>query len=697
MKVKQVMLCDPATVRRDQTLAEVSKIFLSCDVNCAPVTGNHGEIVGIITISKVLDSLLVGSSPTDTVGEYMDDPPGIVTENTDFEQVANTPIMERMLVLDEQKHLTGILARVELIKKVYQAWEETRHELGVVLESVSHAIIAAEASGRVYLCNKGAEMLLGIKREMALGQAVGRVLPKGEWMNVLLDGQGRYGFKMEVSGRRVVGNATPIFVSGAMSGIVVVLQDLSEMENLIVELSRVKELKAELDNIIESSYDGMLVINRAQEVLRVNRSALELLHVGECGERCVLGEVASELATMLEQMAAQILRIARPLTKHFSDANGQEIMITGNPRLGADDHVAQIIFNMRDMTEWRRLKSQVEQAREEKLRYSAELRELRSKLLTEKLISKSSVMEPVLELMFRVAQVESTVLITGESGVGKEIAAQTIRRLSQKESGPFLTVNCGAIPDALLESELFGYEKGAFTGASKEGKVGLMEAADGGTLFLDEIGELPLNLQVKLLRAIQDKAVYRVGGIKPIKLDVRIIAASNRDLQQMVEQQRFRKDLFYRLNVVQIDIPPLRQRQEDILPLSEHFIQKYCAKYQKQKVIDPEVYRIFERYHWPGNIRELENIIERAVILSEGDVIEVGHLPEYLRQEGSSQAEVEIKIRGIVPWNKAVEMMERELLRKALEQEKSIRKTAQLLGVTHTTVLRKGKQYSLLH
>ncbi|MHB1407528.1 MAG: sigma-54 interaction domain-containing protein, partial [Desulfitobacteriaceae bacterium] len=262
---------------------------------------------------------------------------------------------------------------------------------------------------------------------------------------------------------------------------------------------------------------------------------------------------------------------------------------------------------------------------------------------------------------------------------------------------PFITVNCGAIPENLLESELFGYEKGAFTGASKEGKIGLMEAANGGTIFLDEIGELPLNLQVKLLRAIQDKVIHRVGGIKPIELDVRIIAATNRNLKEMVERQAFREDLFYRLNVVQIEIPPLRWRREDIFPLAEHFLRKYTSKYSKTKSIRPEVYRIFENYAWPGNVRELENVIERAVILSEGELIDVSHLPDHFGQIGSAKGEVAIKIREVIPWNKALELMERELLRKALEQGKSIRKTADVLGITHTTVLRKGKQYSLLN
>ncbi|GAB6153198.1 hypothetical protein JCM17380_19480 [Desulfosporosinus burensis] len=698
MKVKNVMVCNPYTVRSDQSLADASRIYLDHDVNCAPVVGVNDDIVGIITIYKVLGCFLSGCSPTAKVEEFMDDPPAIVEENSDFDKIANTCTqdMERMLVLDQNKKLTGILSRLELIKKVTLAWEETRNELRVVLQSVSHAIIAFDKTGFVYLFNKGAEILLGVSSQEATEQCDERILPQWIWKQVIADGQARIGFRLEVNNKRVIGNATPIYVNGDITGTVVVLQDLSEMDNLTLELSRVRELRDELDNIIECSYDGMLVVNPERVVQRVNKSALQLFDLTDCSKNCLLSDIESEVAGCLDEMAINIIKQKKTLTKGYTKGDGQEIIITGNPRFAPDGKVIQVIFNMRDMTELQRLKFQVEQAKEEKLRYSVELLELRGKLLKEDLITKSPAMEPVLELMVRVSQVESTVLITGESGVGKEVAAKRIHRLSGKENGPFITINCGAIPENLMESELFGYEKGAFTGASKEGKIGLMEAANGGNVFLDEIGELPLNLQVKLLRVIQEKVIYRIGGIKPINLDLRIIAATNRKLEEMVKKKTFREDLFYRLNVVQIKIPPLRERREDILPLSEYFLSKYCTKYSKQKKITQQVYKIFESYYWPGNIRELENIIERAVILSQGNSIEINHLPENLNVGNIGKAEVEVTVRGIISLNEGVQMMEKELFRKALATEKSSRKIALLLGITHTTVLRKGKQYELL-
>ncbi|KGK81240.1 hypothetical protein DP73_21430 [Desulfosporosinus sp. HMP52] len=698
MKVKNVMICNPYTVRYNQSLADASKIYLEHDVNCAPVVGINDDIVGIITISKVLESFLSGSSPTAKIDQFMDDPPAVVSENADFENLANTcpQDMERMLVLNQNKKLTGILSRVELIKKVNLAWEETRNELKVVLQSVSHAIIAFDKTGSIYLFNKGAEILLGISSKEATDQRYAGVLPQWIWKEVIDDGNARFGLRLEVNNKRVIGNSTPIYVNGNITGAVVVLQDLSEMESLVLELSRVRELKVELDNIIECSYDGMLVVNTKRVVLRANKSALQHFNLSDYSHNCILSDIKSEIAVCLEDMSINIVEQKRSLTKGYTKLDGQEIMITGNPRFSLNGEVIQVIFNMRDMTELQRLKFQVEKAKEEKLRYSVELLELRGKLLKEDLITKSFTMEPILELMLRVSQVDSTVLITGESGVGKEVAAKRIHKLSRKENGPFITINCGSIPENLMESELFGYEKGAFTGANKEGKIGLMEAANGGNVFLDEIGELPLNLQVKLLRVIQERVIYRIGGIKPINIDVRIIAATNRNLKDMVKKKTFREDLFYRLNVVQIEIPPLRDRKEDILPLSEHFLKKYCTKYSKQKKITQQVYKIFESYHWPGNIRELENVIERAVILSQGDTIDINHLPENLNIGENGKADVEVTIRGIVSLDEGVQLMEKELLRKALGTEKSSRKTAQRLGITHTTVLRKAKQYDLL-
>jgi len=247
------------------------------------------------------------------------------------------------------------------------------------------------------------------------------------------------------------------------------------------------------------------------------------------------------------------------------------------------------------------------------------------------IIGKTLAIKQVLQTVQKIAPTDSTVLITGETGVGKELIAREIHLASHRGDHPFVKVNCAAIPETLIESELFGYEKGAFTGAVTT-KPGRFEIAHQGTVFLDEIGEIPLHIQVKLLSVLQDKAFERVGGVKTIKVDIRIVAATNRDLQSAVQSGKFRSDLFYRLNVVPIHVPPLRERKEEIIPLVDFFLKKFTTKYQKGITnVSPEVMAAFSNYDWPGNIRELENVLERMVLMSETDTLGLDQVPAEIR------------------------------------------------------------------
>jgi nitrogen regulation protein NR(I) len=315
------------------------------------------------------------------------------------------------------------------------------------------------------------------------------------------------------------------------------------------------------------------------------------------------------------------------------------------------------------------------------------------------LIGKSNLMQQIYKTIGKVADSHANVLILGENGTGKELVARSIHNNSSRNNGPFVTINCGAIPSELIESELFGHEKGSFTGAIAQ-KPGKFEMANGGTLFLDEIGELPLNMQVKLLRVLQEREIERVGGKNPIKIDTRILAATNRDLETMVEEGKFRKDLFYRLNVVSINLPPLRERSEDIPLLVEHFLNKYCSLENKGiNSINGDAMARLMNYFWPGNIRELENTIERAVLLTPGNIILPDHLPEYLRYETTTKQDREKShdfktMPDIV--DRAVEQIEKDLIIKTLVENNGNRtKAADVLGVSRRTLLLKLKKYDI--
>jgi len=311
------------------------------------------------------------------------------------------------------------------------------------------------------------------------------------------------------------------------------------------------------------------------------------------------------------------------------------------------------------------------------------------------IIGKSKSMLGIYELIDKVAQSRASVLITGPSGTGKELIAKAMHYGGPRKNRPFVSINCGALTETLLESELFGHEKGAFTGAVAM-KKGKLQMADEGTLFLDEVGEMSPALQVKLLRFLQEMEFERVGGTRTIKVDVRVISASNRNIKEDVAAGTFREDLFYRLHVIHIEVPPLRERMEDIPLLVRHFIEKYSEENGKRKMeLSPDVWKVFYSYSWPGNVRELENVIERAVVLNSGGVIGLKDLPEEL-----TGAETEFDVDRLIPLNvplaQAMEQIEEKLIRRALAQQNNVQAhAAQMLGITKSLIQHKMKKYHI--
>ena len=365
-------------------------------------------------------------------------------------------------------------------------------------------------------------------------------------------------------------------------------------------------------------------------------------------------------------------------------------------KLGAYDYISkpfskdELILTLRKAEEREKLRKEREVLKEENIR-------LKSLVSSEpyELVYRSKEMEKVINTVKRIAPYKTTVLIVGESGTGKELVAQTLHRLSPRSKGPFVAVNCGAIPEQLMESELFGYEKGAFTDATVP-KRGLIEAAHKGTLFLDEIGELPLHLQVKLLRFIQEGETRRLGDVKSIKVDVRIVAATSRDLESMVKEGTFREDLYYRLNVVPIRIPPLRERREDIPALVEYFIAKTKQRLGITRVrgLTKAAMDVLMEYSWPGNVRELENLIERMMVLGEGEYLDVDLLPEGMVKKRAIGLSVD-DVNGL-SIKKHQRVLEENLIRKALQVTKGNRtKAAKLLEISYRALVYKIKEYGL--
>jgi PAS domain S-box-containing protein/TyrR family helix-turn-helix protein len=565
--------------------------------------------------------------------------------------------------------------------------EFSDYYLNEILDSIHNGVIVVNRQGLIVVINKAAAELVNYSQEKALGTRVDIVVPSTRLLDIMDTGQAEYNCHLEMANRIVISNRSPIRKGGIIIGAVAIFQDVSDFEEISQKYDVVKEINKELDAIIESLDDGIVVADRNGFILKANHAYQQMTgitaeefvgkHVRELVKQGYIGRSVTEM----------VVERNSPVTI-VDIRNNKELLLTGNPVYNDKGELVRVVTAIRDVTQLNSLKEQLAETEEIKNRYYLELEHLRSQQPFRKIITNNTEMRQKLDLAFHVAHVDSTVLILGESGVGKELIAQLIHRASKRSKGPFIKINCGAIPANLLESEFFGYEPGAFTGALKEGKPGLFELAQGGTLFLDEIGEIPLDLQVKILRTLQDKVITRVGGKTNISLDVRIVTATNRDLKKMMQENTFREDLYYRLNVVPMVLPPLRNRKEDILPLINDFLAKYKLQYGYQKWIHPDVMERLLNYDWPGHIRELENTIERLVVTSRGECI----LPENLAgipaaTEPGQQPNASLK--------SAIESEEKQIISEAYKKFKSTRKAAAVLGISQSSLVKKLNRYSI--
>ncbi|WP_278949467.1 sigma-54 interaction domain-containing protein [Megasphaera elsdenii] len=477
------------------------------------------------------------------------------------------------------------------------------------------------------------------------------------------------------------------------------------MTNVTKIFSTLSEASERLNAIIEHSFDGIFITDAKANVIRINH-AYEVI-TGLKKEE-VLGKNMADLVRnklISESGSLQVIKTKQPVTLQQCFRSGKEALVTSSPIFDADGNFIMIVTNVRDLTEIYNLKAVVQEKTAAMDRLAMELEHLQTTSEdNQEIIAKDETTLAAMLLANRVASMDTTVILLGETGVGKEVMARYIFQHSHRAKNSFIKVNCGAIPENLIESELFGYEGGAFTGANKNGKIGLFELANKGTLFLDEIGELPKDMQVKLLRVLQEQEILRVGGTKPVKIDVRIIAATNRNLEEMVSDGTFREDLYYRLTVFPISIPPLRMRKKDIVPLALSFLEKLNQKYQLKKYFTDLSMQLLHEYDWPGNIRELKNIVERAIIISPSDSIK----PEDLHIHSASKPIVIIKEsdfsdntkNSLPPFpefpinlKNTLEKIEYTYMAQAYKFFGNVRDAAKNLGLTPSTFVRKRKQY----
>ena len=462
------------------------------------------------------------------------------------------------------------------------------------------------------------------------------------------------------------------------------------MQNILMNMNH----SSDWERVCDIISDGIYITNAHGKTLYVNQAYENITGIPRSeliGKDMDWIVSSGLLSTSITQ---SVIRKREEVTEEQTVRSGKKVILQGNP-VFVDGEILMVVTFVRDITSINKMREDLNNSQLLIDQYKKKIRELGT---SQKFVAESKAFTQVIELARRVANVDSTVLILGESGTGKEVVAKEIHENSHRSKQVYLKINCGAIPENLLEAELFGYEAGSFTGAKKNGHIGIFELASNGTVFLDEIGDMPLHLQVKLLRVLQEKTLTRIGSNKDIKIDTRIIAATNCNLKEMADEGKFRKDLYYRLNVVDIHIPPLRERKEEIPHLINYFIGNLNKKYGFEKRFSPTVIKSFMGYDWPGNVRELENAVERMIVTSSEDLIDIDDITDDLKMETTNISNDILEGESInnielMPLKVACENVERELILEAFKRCKTTYEMAEVLEISQPSVSRKLKKY----
>jgi len=570
-----------------------------------------------------------------------------------------------------------------------------------VLDAISTGVVTTDAGGRIRFFNSEAGRILGASAAPSAGAPLCDLAPGlGRLVeHCLATGDEIPGRLLHAADVDLLVNVTllPDPGAGDAPGAVCTFLELRIYENIAKQLDSYQQINRQLESIVDSSVDGIWIINAQGRVLRMNKASEDIhgfkledvkgKHVLELEAQGIVDKVVS----------AEVLETRRKVTE-LTNTRGRQLLATGSPVFSDDGEVLFVVVNERDMTELNALREQSEYSQMQADKYKEELNKFSMlELESYGIVAESPSMLQVLQTALKLADLGvSNVLIQGESGTGKGLVARYVHRNSDRRDRPFIHLNCAAIPENLLESELFGYEKGAFTGALEKGKAGLIELAHGGTLFLDEIGDMPLPIQAKMLNYLDDGMVRRLGGTTARRVDCAVLAATNRNLSGMVDDKLFRRDLFYRLASFPVSLLPLHERPEDIVPLAMHYINTYNKEYNLSRRASAAALLRLQHRRYRGNVRELRNLIKRAVILSDSDVIDAALVladgPDAAAPVPESAVSAPLGQRTL---REHLDAVEKSLLAEAVSKGLSTRQMARVLSIDHSTAVRKLKKHGL--
>ena len=562
-----------------------------------------------------------------------------------------------------------------------------------IMLALADRVTAFDANGHLIFGSQDCVSRFNLSVELNLATTYPQQWPRFE--SVIYNRRGRMGLRLGMGDNCIVVDAYPLSADEA-KGVICWLRSPNDRDDL-------KELNEQLRAIIDASFDGLWLCDHKANVLTISKSFER--KSGMKADTLIGRNMRDLVAEGLfdRSVTLEVLEKRKMVTRVQHSWDGRRILSTGNPVLDENGKIVMIVCNDRDLGHLGRFHDEIMSKNAISVRFQDQLiNQQTSEIAQKDIIYRSSVMQRLIDKAIMAANADSNVLITGPSGSGKEKIAELIHNSSKRNEQPMIRVNCGAIPDNLFESEFFGHDPGAFTGALKEGKAGLVELAQQSTLFLDEVAEMPIQVQVKLLRFLDDGTFFRVGSTKGRKIDVRVVAATNRDLEKMVNQRLFREDLYYRLRVIPLRISALRDRHEDVPILVNHFITLFGKKLNRQVTISMEALDVLQAYTFPGNVRELIHLCEQIVVMGAGEVIRTSDLPAYVRDQNKAIGQKPIDQTSTLSiaadnWGlkRRLHDFEKELLQKALGHFPNQKALATALGIDPATVTRKLRKFNL--
>ncbi|NCB42227.1 MAG: PAS domain S-box protein [Clostridia bacterium] len=670
----------------ETSIEESMKIFIDGNFNSLPIIDELEMPLGRL-------SYITASNAADKSQSVMS------IANRSIDTITNFYDLEQLLILNDSKiddflivtypdgRYKGILDTDAIIKILYYDARYTEN----ILNSIDAGIVAIDGEKKIIFYNDEFKRIHAIKDNQLLGEDVMGKFPES-YITAVLNGDAKNipyePLNLRYSGATVLPHYSAIFNENKeIIGSVAIVKDYSKTAEIALTVRELKSLNYLFSSIFNNLSEMVFSVDSKNVILYANPAFGEMFDQVS-GEQLNIVDINEFVSEIMDRS----MRVVAKKEIEMKDRHGNKVNLALSlfPLVDSLNSMNGAICIIQDMTSISKLKEEICHTNNIIKYYEKQFN-----ILPRNMVCESPAFKNVLSTAFKVAKMDITVLIEGESGVGKDMVATYIQMNSTRANKPFIPVNCGSIPESLWESEMFGYEDGSFTGAKKGGKLGIVELANKGTLFLDEIGSLSLAAQVKLLRFLENMEISKVGMSEIKKLDIRIIAASNNSLEEMVAQGKFREDLFYRINVIKLEIPPLRERMDDIIILAKSFIERFGTKYQKKVSISDEVIDILINYQWPGNVRQLKNVMEHCVALCD-DVILPCHMPQKMLDTGKCASPLLKQAGNVEELSKSIKQTEEESIREALRIcNNNKTKAMNMLNISRRTFYKKLREYNI--